>query len=390
MNSIAKLLVRTLGLAGLLLAPLATRAQAVADLSVSLSSLSDAPILGRRDPNLGQIVPSQVKQYSIELDNLGPSTAVDVDVAKPVIDSRLRIVNVAGCALKSFLCGAQPGETSPQCTSEAGGERVIDPNDARSWPCLVPSVADFTAPTVDFDVEWPVPPDDPATEDVDESLPTTCPELITLTATSVSVTTTGTTDPDLANNTATHTPVAGAVADLTINLVSDVYAGGEGTQFTVTATVTNNGPCAAADVFVLDWDGLSDQKMTWIDTSTTGCLDNAVEPGFDGCEVGDMPNGGTATVTASYIVGSIAADELQRATTVSWNTYSLLFPYAASASGSWDGRTFDPKESGVTSHNVDAINVITSQDVSTCSTGGVPGLLGLLLVGFPLLRRRSR
>ncbi|HET8540635.1 MAG TPA: hypothetical protein VFL83_12270 [Anaeromyxobacter sp.] len=419
MRNHARLLAKQLLLAALLVGPLAAAAQ-TADLSVTIAALTDAPVLGRREPNAGRITPTQTKQHAVTIANAGPSTATGIEIAKPTIDARfttpppmppdplnpgstleyqgpIGIVDVSGCVLKAFVCAAN--DPSDQCVDPAGGQSVVDPNDDRSWPCTIDAIPDFGEAEVTFDVHWPGTPDDPGTEDVREDIPTACMNTETFTATVVTVTTTGTTDPTTGNNTASNTPLAGTQAFLKLGVTSDKGSGGPGTQFKVTGTIENLGPCTALDVVALDFDGASDTKMEYVEGTTAGCagfpddpttpddetiLPENVNPLSDGCGVGDMAKGDVKTFSSDFRVGGMLDDELQRATIVNLNAYSFGFSYNIQGPIALNGRTFDPDETD----NVKAIKVVSDQDVSSCSTGGVPGVLGLLLAAMPLLRRR--
>lgn len=405
MRTNAKRLVKQVLLAALVLAPMGASA-ADADLLVELSGLTDRFLFARTDPNPGQITIGQTKQFFIDITNNGPSTAVGIEIQKPTLDSHIdHISTVDGCVLKSFTCTAN--DTSSKCKTPIGGvkvgESVIDPNDPRSWPCTIANLTDAPGPNPDaptnfaevtVDVSWPLP----------ETIPTQCPAgTITLTPTSVTVTMASSTavpgatvDPNTSNNTATNTPTAGAAAFLTIGLASSTASGGPGTQFTVEGTVKNLGPCDAVDVRARDADGSSDGKMTFVEGQTTGCNDIPatataaaiagpnVNPVTKGCRFGTMAPNTTKTFTAAYVVGDMLSDEMQRATTVSLNTYSTGFTYESTSASAPAGRTFDPDESD----NVASVNVISKQSVSSCATAGIPGVLGLLLAAMPLVRRR--
>ncbi len=417
MRTNAKLLAKQLVLAALVLAPLAARA-ADADVKVTISAMSDKALIGRNDQNPGKITPTQTKRHVVTLTNLGPSTALGIEIAKPTIDTHFTqkptvppvngvnppfkgkygLSNVTGCVLKSFTCTGIYGETGSTETSQKctkAGELAIDPNDDRSWPCTIGSISDVAGKnvaTVDLDITWPGTIDDPNT-DAREDIPAACPDTITLTPTTVVVTTTGTTDPDATNNTASNTPTSAPQAFLTLKLAADRGEASPGEQVNVTGSVENLGPCTAADVFVVDWDGTSDLKRKWVEGSTFGCTDNPdwgpaqadwADTNGNGCWLQDIAVGQTKQFGASYIIGPLASDELQRSTTINAQSYSGFFPYYYPANGADAGATLDPDETD----NGKAVNIISKQSVSSCATGGIPGVLGLLLVAMPLIRRR--
>jgi MYXO-CTERM domain-containing protein len=345
MNSNAKTLVKTLLLA-LLAAPLAASAQVDADLAVTV-----APLTGTA--NEGQLTPGETKTYAVVVTNAGPSTAQGVQLLFPSLDPKLKITNVAGCALKT-----------------------TDPSTAAAWPCTIGDISDVVGSAeVTLDVQW-----------VTTTTWTTCPTSEVFAPSVFVVESTGTIDPTFADTQTSDTPVAGAIADLKFSLTASTADAGPGTQFTVTALVRNAGPCAAPEVTVLDYSGVSDLKMTFV--SSTGCAEGTTTNpadwlNFQTCTLGTLDPETTGTFVGTYIVGSMASDELQRGTPISLNAFSGIFAYA---DGPNDGAARDPVEGD----NGGAITVKSSQSVSSCSSGGVPGALGLLALALPLWRRRRR
>lgn len=443
MRTNAKYLAKQLVLAALVLVPLAGRA-ANADVAVKISTFNDAVLNGSRpDPHPGAISPTQTKRQVITLTNNGPSTALGVEIAEPTIATQFKqkptvppvngvnppfkgaygISNVTGCVLKSFTCTGVYGETGSTETSQKctkAGEPAIDPNDARSWPCKIASISDVPGTTaspknvakVNLDITWPGPIDDPETDNR-EDIPAACPTAETLAPTAVTVTTTGSTDTDTGNNTAsggglptvdptdptnsTTPPTASAVAFLTLKMAADRETADPGQQFNVFGEVKNLGPCVSEDVWVIDWDGVSDIRRTWVEGSTTGCQDAATNPtdtnvqvdwadtNGDGCELGDIAVGQTKQFGANYLAGSMQNDEMHRATTINAQAYSGLWPYYFQHPSN-GALTLDPDETD----NGKAVNVTSKQDASSCATGGMSGALGLLLAALPLIRRRRR
>jgi MYXO-CTERM domain-containing protein/uncharacterized repeat protein (TIGR01451 family) len=364
----------------LVVAPAAGRADS--DLSLTVSGPRNES-LGTGDPDAGSITIGQTKTFTLTIANAGPSTAATVNVAKPVLDSKLKIVGWKGCALH---------ETDSTL-------HTIDPTLDAAWPCVISQIQDGTSTKVLIDVTYEAGTLVPA--DYPKTMPSTCPADDTNTGSagfglidsefSVSA---AAVDPDPANNAVVYPTAVSKIADLSISITRGAFA--VGSNVTYTATVTNNGPCLSNDVWIADWDGAStfnppppytkegtSPAGTLTFVSSSGDAGADCEPIWDNCEFGDMDVGVTMTQDIVYTVNAMPSSDLMQ------TGYTLNLS-ALSGDVTYDfgrnfGQTLDPKSS----NDRTSVQDIVSKDVSTCATGGVPGLLGLVLVGLlPLARRR--
>lgn len=392
---VGKALVAGLTLA-LIAAPVAAQA-ADADVGIAITRLRNEA-LGGGDSDANKITVGQTKTLTLTLTNAGPSSATGVKLAKPTLDAKLTIVEVRGCALQAV----------------AG---VIDPTLDGAWPCAVPTISDVAGAntaTVSIDVKYTdknsvlagIPADWP------KHIPTTCPSTDTLTGTEgfamdpvgVALVFTGTTDPNSANDTASRTFATGSLADVGVTIDIPTFVIGQ--PSTISVTVTNKGPCLANDVWVNDIDGSSafvpappntpvgtPTLGTWVFVGSTGDAGTFNDAGdfvitpdceaiWDGCEFSDIPSGESRSQVLTYIPQPMPDNDLmQTAYPFGLNAYSGLLPYDF---GSNFGQTYDP----ILDDNKKVVKHIVKKDVGSCSTGGVPGALGLLLVGMAALRRR--
>lgn len=388
---VGKALVAGLTLA-LIAAPLAAQA-ADADVGIAITRLRNES-LGSGDSDLNKITIGQTKTLTLTVSNVGPSTATGVKLAKPTLDAKLTILDVRGCALTPV-------------------NGVIDPTLDAAWPCLVAgsgSIQDGTSAVVSIDVQYTSDPAKVAAIPADwpKTLPTVCPADDTVTGfdgfalapTVVSITST-TTDLNPDNDTATVTTPTAKIADVTLSITIPATGAGSfqfGQDAVFTATVTNHGPCVANDVWINDIDGVSafvppppyspantPTAGTYVFVSSTGDADANTpncEAIWDGCEFGDLAVDASASQTLTYAPQPMPSNDLmQTAYPFGLNGWSGLLPYDF---GSNFGQTLDPKPDD----NRETLKHIVSKDVSSCSTGGVPGALGLLLVGMAALRRR--
>jgi uncharacterized repeat protein (TIGR01451 family)/MYXO-CTERM domain-containing protein len=387
MNTIVSIVGKALAgglILALVAAPAAVRA-ADADLTVTMTGPRNEA-LGSGDPDTDAITIGQTKTYKVNVHNNGPSTARGVTLAMPTLDPKLTITAVRGCSLAPV----------------AG---VIDPTNSAAWPCRIADIQDLTSTQVQFDVHYTsshtVVPAIPA--DYPKTLPTVCPATdaaFALTDTSVTVATSTTVDTNLADNTATSTPGVAAIADLTLAITIPAGSFQIGSHAVYTATVTNHGPCPANDVWISDFDGASafippppyspagmskagtlkfESSSGDADANTPGC-----EPIWDGCEFGNMAVGASMTQVAIYTPQAMPADLMQSAYPFNLDAWSGYYPYDYGANA---GQTKDPN----VDDNVVTVKNLVSQSVSTCSTGGIPGALGLVFLALlPLARRRRQ
>jgi len=388
---VGKALVAGLTLA-LIAAPVAAQA-ADADVGIVITRLRSSA-LGSGDSDANKITIGQTKTLTLTLTNAGPSAATGVKLAKPTLDPKLTMVKVIGCALQPV----------------AG---VIDPTLDLAWPCTVGTVSDVAGANtavVSIDVKYTDKTADVAAipADYPKHLPTVCPSTdaaFAMAPVAVSITST-TVDPNPANDTATRTFATASIADVGITIAIPTFVIGQ--PSTITVTATNKGPCPANDVWVSDFDGSSafvpappntpvgtSTLGTWVFVSSSGDADAVDGTGaplytpnceaiWDGCEFGPLASGASATQTLIYTPQPMPSNDLmQTAYPFGLNGYSGLLPYDF---GSNLGQTLDP----ILDDNKVVVKHIVSKDVSGCSTGGVPGALGLLLVGLATLTRRRR
>ncbi len=286
--------------------------------------------------------------YTAVITNLGPSVATGVRISNITVASPLVLKAVTGCT--PVTAG-----TPVPCVVDPDGEIIDEPDPAHP----------VFQKTVTFDVELPVP---------EGGLPATCPDGTGLSAVSITVEATGTTDPVAGNNTATAAaPVIGTFTDLGISMTAPASAS-IGDTIDVTATVVNNGPCPATEVMADDEQGITTLTLEFV--SAEG--DCTEDPLNGTCEWATLVPEETKTWTIHYKVLDFPASLLQSGEPVSITVFRN--PDAA-----------DPDPIDVDSSNdVASTQTIVKKDQPSCSTGGMGGALGLLLLAVPFLRRRGR
>ncbi len=218
--------------------------------------------------------------------------------------------------------------------------------------------------TVTFDVELPMP---------EGGLPTTCPTGAGLAAVSITVAA-DTTDPVAGNNTVTSpVPVIGTFMDLGITMTAPATAS-IGDTITVTATVTNDGPCPAPDVLADDEQFLTTLTLEFV--SADGACSE--DPLNGTCDLGTLAPDASVSWNVHYkVLGLPAHPHAERR-----RRYTLTVfrnPDAAA----------DPIDTN-SSNDTAVTQTIVKKDVGSCSTGDIGGALGLLVLAVPFLRRRRK
>jgi uncharacterized repeat protein (TIGR01451 family) len=169
----------------------------------------------------------------------------------------------------------------------------------------VPSVGTFTAVagTVTWSLGNVAPADPPRTLTITVAVdPGTTAQLVNNAAVS-----SGTADPNTANNLATWTVAVTATAGLTLTKTDSPDPVTAGNDLTYTLTVGNGGPSTAQDVVVTDTLPAGTILVSADDgTGSTACAE--VQPGIVSCEVGDLDPGETKTLFITVHVASSVAD----------------------------------------------------------------------------------
>lgn len=339
------------------------------------ASLAVLPMAGRAadaDLEIALVKPptdfhyGETLTYEAQITNLGPSVATGVEITAFDVAAPLVLKSVGGCTPTP---AAVTAGTLVPCIVDDG--QVIDEPD--------PAHPAFQK-TVTFDVKLPVPlAGDPAVP----TLPTVCPDGTGLAAVTVTVglaATIGdpavpnpTVDPNPANNSVTSpVPKIGTFTDLGITMTAPASAS-IGDTIDVSATVINNGPCVAPNVLADDEQGLTTLTLEFV--SADGDCDQ--DPLNGTCSWPSLAVGETKTWTIHYKVLEFPKTLMQSGEPVSITVFRD--PKAAA----------DPIDTD-SSNDSAVTQTIVKKSVGSCSTGGMGGALGLLVLAVPFLRRRRK
>lgn len=274
---------------------------------------------------------------------------------------------------------AGPDVTSiTNCTPTAAAVTAKKP-----YPCTVANLMDGASVVLAITLSQAMP----------EVLPTTCNHSATYTAPlTVSVTTTST-DPNLANNTASVTPVGVPLvfADIAVDFTGPATAA-PGQNAVYNVTVTNNGPCLSQDVWALS-DAYGSAPFV---SATWACLNNPPDGEdfeSDGCQLGNVVVGEPVTFTKTYAIPALTGDQLAL---YHPNGVTLGRKVPNTATGAPPRAT---KLAALATTDLDLSN--NSSDMQTnvtrsypgCSSSGSGGSASLLMLGAALVmafrRRRT-
>ena len=292
----------------------------------------------------------ETQTYTLDITNLGPSVAEGVEIKAIDVVAPLVLVSVSGCTPVTV-------GTPVPCT--VGNGEVVDD---------VPPATPTHNKTVTFDVQLPMPTD---------GLPTTCPDGSGLAAVSATVglaSDSTTTDPSLTNNTVTSdVPTIGTFADLGIEMTAPATAN-IGDTITITATVTNNGPCPAPDVLADDEQFLTTLTLEFV--SADGACSE--DPLNGTCDLGTLAPDASVSWNVHYKVLDFPPTLMQSGEPVSLTVFRN--PDAAA----------DPIDTNSSNDSAVTQTIVKKSVGSGCSTGGMGGALGLLVLAVPFLRRRRK
>ena len=285
--------------------------------------------------------------YTITITNQGPDLASGVKLASVTLpaapdgSSNLKATKVTGC------------------TPEDTTGKVL-------FPCDVASVLNTPDPvTVKVTVTW-------AATDADGNLviPTTCPAT-TATLGDVGFAFTTTTTP------ATFT-ATGLGAGVAVNQFTDVgiaidgpVNGAVGQSVTYNATVTNHGPCPAANVTVALMPGnVSGPNTLLAFESGTGPCGTA-DAVANGCTIGNIDAGKAVTFTNVYKILPLPSDVIQ-------TTIPIEYDVAT------DTTDVDSSNDAATS------GIRVGKEAGGCSSGGPGGLAAVALMAAAVFAARRR
>jgi uncharacterized repeat protein (TIGR01451 family)/uncharacterized protein (TIGR03382 family) len=210
--------------------------------------------------------------------------------------------------------------------------------------------------------------------DVPKTAPATCPGGTALgTFTATVVTDANTTDPDPANNVAR---VAGT--GVALNPYTDVgiaidgpVNGAVGESVTYTATVTNSGPCPAANVAVTFLPGNVNGPNTLLAFESGTGVCGTADAVANGCTIGDMTAGQTVTFTNIYKITALPTDVIQ-------TTIPIEYDVAT------DTTDANSKNDAATS------GIRVGKEAGGCNSGGPGGLVAVALMAAAVFAARRR
>ena len=347
------------GVASLLLGPAAAQAVQDADLAVTFppppppASVGAATSFGGfvpvADANGNPVAPSKLSfgktiKYIFTVANNGPNHATGVGVnITPPTGTTVTAVSGATCS-----------------TDATTGDLDL------TKPCAIAADMQNGATPVNVTVTVKL--------DVPKTAPATCPGGTTLgTFTATVVTDSNTTDPNSANNTAT---VAGTgvvlqpYTDVGIAIDGPVN-GAVGQSVTYTATVTNNGPCTAANVTVTLMPGNVNGPNTLLafESGTGAC--GTADAVANGCTIGDIPAGQTVPFTNVYKILPLPDSVIQ-------TTIPIEYDVAT------DTTDVDSSNDSATS------GIRVGKEAGGCNSGGPGGLAAVALMAAAVFAARRR